>query len=100
MRDVTQHSAAQRVRLRAVSELLASRAWRTWQRDWLVACARARQERNGTGVARGWAPRSTPAPKSSGQHLPPASRAAPTPEIALTSPSGDAKGIRIDDAHD
>ena len=58
-----------RVRLRVVSELLASRAWRTWQRDWLVACARARQDRNGTAVARGWAPFPLPPPKSSGDHL-------------------------------
>ena len=69
LRDMTRRSAEHRVRLRVVSELLASRAWRTWQRDWLVACARARQERNGTGVARGWAPLSSPPAKSARDHL-------------------------------
>lgn len=66
--DITRRCAEQRVRLRVVSELLASRAWRTWQRDWLVATARARTDRNGTGVARGWAPLSLPPAKSSGHH--------------------------------
>ena len=69
MRDTTRRVAEHRVRLRVVSELLASRAWRTWQRDWLVACARARQDRNGTGVARGWAPLPPPPAKSSRDHL-------------------------------
>jgi len=68
MRDTTRRVAEHRVRLRVVSELLASRAWRTWQRDWLVACARARQERNGTGVAQGWAPLSTPPQKKRQDH--------------------------------
>ena len=77
-----ERARAHRVRLRVLSELLASRAWRTWQRDWLVACARARQERNGTGVARGWAPRSTPAPKRSGHHP----RVVRSPRPPLKSP--------------
>ena len=58
-----ERARAHRVRLHVIAELLASRAWRTWQRDWLVACARARQERNGTGRVQNRAPLSTPPPK-------------------------------------
>ena len=78
--DMTRRCAEQRVRLRVVSELLASRAWRTWQRDWLVATARARTDRNGTGVARGWAPLSTPPQKNAGDHPPRASVRSLTPK--------------------